>query len=288
MPTIGKSSNPPSQEKGFSRTEKAPSVSPSSSDLKTDRVLILVPVKDAAPYLPGLWSNLKSLTYPHGKISLAFLESDSLDGTYEWIEENLAGLKAEFARVELYKQDYSYRTSLPRWEPGQQRQRRSILAKSRNRLLSRALQAEDWVLWIDADVASWPEDIIEQLLAAGVEIITPHCLDIKSRQTFDLNTFKLKPDAAYQDLSPYMIDGILQPPKGHGRLYLSDLRDQNLVEVDGLGATMLLIKADIHRDGLIFPPFPYKFHIESEGLAYMARDMGYRCWGMPNLEIFHP
>ena len=51
---------------------------------------------------------------------------------------------------------------------------------------------------------------------------------------------------------------------------------------------MLLVRADLHREGLVFPPFSYKSHIESEGLAFMARDMGYRCWGMPNLEIFHP
>ena len=51
---------------------------------------------------------------------------------------------------------------------------------------------------------------------------------------------------------------------------------------------MLLIHADIHREGLVFPTFSYKLHIETEGLAIMARDMGYTCWGLPNLEIFHP
>ena len=27
--------------------------------------------------------------------------------------------------------------------------------------------------------------------------------------------------------------------------------------------------------------------IETEGLGMMAHDMGYECWGMPNLEIRH-
>ena len=27
--------------------------------------------------------------------------------------------------------------------------------------------------------------------------------------------------------------------------------------------------------------------VETEGLGLMARDMGYECWGMPNLEIVH-
>ena len=69
---------------------------------------------------------------------------------------------------------------------------------------------------------------------------------------------------------------------------------------------MLLIEADIHREGLIFPPFPYgpnhpaardsnrflpdgqRGEIETEGLGLMAQDMGYQCWGLPNLEILHP
>jgi len=67
---------------------------------------------------------------------------------------------------------------------------------------------------------------------------------------------------------------------------------------------VLLVRADIHRDGLVFPPYPYgREHpnmrrpgpwgpqimgeIETEGLALMAADMGHQCWGMPNLEVVH-
>ncbi len=51
---------------------------------------------------------------------------------------------------------------------------------------------------------------------------------------------------------------------------------------------MLLVRARLHREGLVFPPFSYKLHIETEGLAYMARDMGYRCYGLPDVIIYHP
>jgi peptide chain release factor subunit 1 len=69
---------------------------------------------------------------------------------------------------------------------------------------------------------------------------------------------------------------------------------------------VLLVKADLHRDGLVFPAFLYglanprvrsgpRLHfegeldgeIETEGLGMMARDMGYRCWGMPHFEVRH-
>jgi Anp1 len=173
---------------------------------------------------------------------------------------------------------------VPRWSRDWQVQRRAILARSRNHLLSRALADEDWVLWIDADVLDYPADIVERLLATGKDIVHPHCL-IKLRhepiKTFDLN--------AWRD---------------HGKLHMNDLRAEgDVVPLDSVGGTMLLIKADVHRDGLIFPPFLYgkpnplvrrnvffpasEGEIETEGLGVMARDMGYECWGLPNLEILH-
>ena len=89
-----------------------------------------------------------------------------------------------------------------------------------------------------------------------------------------------------------------------GRKHLSDLRGQGIVRLQSVGGTMLLVRADRHRDGLVFPPFFYggrsrwvrdphplrESHvgeIETEGLAIMAKDMGIECWGLPDLEIRH-
>ncbi|NJM07428.1 hypothetical protein HC891_16455 [Candidatus Gracilibacteria bacterium] len=66
------------------------------------------------------------------------------------------------------------------------------------------------------------------------------------------------------------------------------MRDQPIVELDAVGGSMLLVRADLHRSGLIFPAVSYKGFIESEGLAALARDMGYACWGLPQIEIVHP
>jgi len=272
-----------------SSTGKTEHQSFGSKKRRTDfpKILILTPVKDAERFLPSYFNLLKNLSYPHDCLSLAFLESDSVDNTYTWIQEKRPELQSEFARAKLFKLDFNYHSDLPRWEPSQQFKRRSILAKSRNYLLSQALESEQWVLWIDADVTSWPDDVIEQLLDAQKDIVVPHCVT-ENGKTFDLNTFKLKPGAEKWDWSPYILDGILQPPVGYGRLYLSELRDHERIQVDAVGGTMLLIQANLHREGLIFPPYSYKHFIETEGLAIMAKDMGYRCWGLPNLEIVHP
>jgi glycosyltransferase involved in cell wall biosynthesis len=252
----------------------------------SDRVLILTPVKNASPFLETYFSALEKLTYPRELISLGFLESDSRDDTYERIARHAAGLSSRYRGVGVWKRDFGFEIPVgtPRWSPPWQMERRAILARSRNHLLFRALDDEDWVLWLDADVIDYPPDILERLLATGKDIVHPHCLvkvaDEPAR-TFDLN--------AWRD---------------RGLLHMDDLRAQgDLVPLDSVGGTMLLVRADAHRDGLIFPPFLYgsrnplirrgqffpgsEGEIETEGLAVMADDMGYGCWGMPNLEILH-
>jgi peptide chain release factor subunit 1 len=167
--------------------------------------------------------------------------------------------------------------------------------------LFRALEDEEWVLWIDVDVVEYPHDIIQTLLKTGKEIVHPHCVYEYQGSTFDFNAWRDK-----------------------GKKHMDDLRHEGeLAKLHSVGGTMLLIKADIHREGLIFPPFlygvrnkrirrtqfffvsridvlkgvpdmigkflrsEYRGEIETEGLGIMAHDMGYTCWGMPNLEIKH-
>jgi hypothetical protein len=247
-------------------------------------ILILTPVKDATPFLDQYVRNICALSYPAERISLGFLEGDSRDDTYTDLESRLQALRAHFHSVGLWQRSFGFRLppGLPRWTEALQLPRRTALAKARNHLLSRALVDEDWVLWIDVDVVEYPHDIIERLLATGKDIVHPHCVCEYGGASFDLN--------AWAD---------------RGHRHMDDLRNRGeLVRLDSVGGTMLLVRADAHRDGLVFPPFPYgnesplvrarnpilgrgRGEIETEGLALMARDMGLQCWGLPHLEILH-
>ena len=63
----------------------------------------------------------------------------------------------------------------------------------------------------------------------------------------------------------------------------SDSRDPTAeIQLDGVGGTALLVKAEVHRDGAMFPPFSFYHLIETEGFAKMARRLGWGCWGLPN------
>ena len=240
-------------------------------------LLVLTPVKDAVPHLPTYFANLHALDYPPELLSLGILESDSTDGTFEALAAPLEQLGAVWRRARRWKKDFGYRLppDLPRWAHTVQLMRRSVLARSRNHLLFRALDDVDWVLWLDVDVVEYPPDILLRLLAHGRSILTPNCVTASGGPSFDRNAWR-----------------------GPDHRVLSELRDEGeLVELDTVGGTMLLIRADLHRDGLVFPAFPYgranprarpdMAELETEGLGLMAHDMGHRCWGLPHLEIRH-
>lgn len=269
----------------MSMTNGAPTAGQSDEDCP--RLLVLTPWKDAAAWLDRYFVLLSRLTYPRSRISLGFLESDSHDDTYQLLQDRCLSLQSVYRRVGLWKQDYGFRipAGMQRWSDHIQLPRRAALARSRNMLLFRALQDEDWVLWLDSDLSDYPADIVERLLAYDKPILHPHCVHGDyGGPTFDRNAWKEK-----------------------GTVHMDQLRGgPDLVRLDAVGGTMLLIAADIHREGLVFPPFPYgsdhravrdsnpflphgqKGEVETEGLGLMAQDMGYQCWGLPNLEIVHP
>ncbi|MFC0601242.1 glycosyltransferase [Streptomyces palmae] len=251
-------------------------------------VLVLTPVKDAARFLPGYFDNLRGLDYPHEAISLGLLEGDSQDETWDVLQRALPELERRYRRVTLVRHHAGVRLPGQRWEPGVQRERRAALARVRNHLLSRALSDEQWVLWVDVDVTSYPPDLVQRLLAARKDIVVPHCVSEPNGPSFDLNTFLLRPDARALNWSQWIRDGILQPPRGFGRAHLDELGGHELVRIDSVGGTVLLVRADLHRAGLVFPPVPYRHLIETEGLAALAKDMGTTCWALPGLEVVHP
>lgn len=246
-------------------------------------VLILTPMKTASRYLDGFFAALGALTYPHRLLSLGLLEGDSDDDTFSQLQRRLPMSCAQFHSKHLFKKDFgpTVPPNLPRYTAVYQPPRRAVLARARNHLLFRALRDQDWVLWLDVDVVEFPTDILQQLIALDLDIVHPHCVIDYGGPTFDRN--------AWCD---------------NGRLHLEDLRGKGRVRLDSVGGTMLLVRADRHRDGLVFPPFfyggrsrwvrsshPLRGHhvgeIETEGLGVMAKDMGIECWGLPDLEIRH-
>ena len=52
--------------------------------------------------------------------------------------------------------------------------------------------SSQFVLWVDADLVSYPKDIIQSLIGSGKQIVTPHCVMEPGGRSYDLNSWRVK------------------------------------------------------------------------------------------------
>ncbi|UPX17490.1 Initiation-specific alpha-1,6-mannosyltransferase [Ascochyta rabiei] len=276
-----------------------------------ESVLILTPM---ARFYNAYWDNLLKLSYPHHLISLGFIIPKTKEGNAAYaalqahVTNTQSGPKAKrFAAVSILRQD----TEIPlqsqdeaeRHKMHNQKARRAAMAKARNSLLFTTLgPTTSWVLWIDADVVETPPSLIQDLTAYDVPIIAPNCFqryyndDKKAmdQRPYDFNNWidsstakelgaKMGKDdillegyadmATYRSLMAYMYDASADAGAK--------------VKLDGVGGATLLVKAEVHRDGAMFPPFAFYHLIETEGFAKMAARLNWESYGLPNYLVYH-
>lgn len=255
-----------------------------------DNIAVLVPVRDASEHIAPFLAAIRKLDYPQGRIKLVFCEGDSTDGSWDVLRNAVEPLRGTYRDIVLLQK--SLGTALDRarrHKPRLQRQRRVALAKVRNHLIRHGLdESDDWALWIDIDVWKFPSDIIRTLTATGDRIVTPNCVKVAGGASFDWNSFATPWPETGHRYYRFVKNGLYLPPVDlWNRLHLSDLRHLEKVELHGVGGTMLLVDAALHRGGLLFPEKPYKDLVETEGFGVLARDLGVIPIGLPRLEIFH-
>ena len=226
-----------------------------------------------------------------------------------------------FRRATLIKRDYAFNVERThRHDYHVQQERRSTLARLRNFLFVSALYDEDWVLWIDSDLAWYPKDIIEVMMATKKDLIVPHCL--LGFNTYDYNSWQETREslALQSTMQPeeLLYEGYLEEAGvDTKRLHMTELqyrcedegRDQRshlehrrehgdsgddqmckedgLVKLDGVGGAVILMRSALHREGLYFPPYAFNHSIETEGMAKMCSEMGLQAYGMPMLKVWH-
>jgi len=276
-----------------------------------ETVLILTPL---ARFYQEYWDNLLKITYPHDLITLAFIIPKNKEGnaaTAELQEQITRTQKSgpenkRFASIIIERQDFepplASQTEQERHKMENQKARRAAMSRARNSLLFTTLGPHtSWVLWLDSDIIETPHTLIEDLASHNKAIIVPNCFqrykDDKTKEAkerpYDFNSWqdsdtakelaaKMGPDdillegyaemATYRTLMAYMHDAE------------GDARSE--VTLDGVGGTALLVKAEVHRDGAMFPPFSFYHLIETEGFAKMAKRLGWDAFGLPNYKVY--
>ena len=271
-----------------------------------ETLLILTPM---ARFYPGYWDNLLRLTYPHHLIAIGFIIPKNRDGNAATaalqaaIKRTQQGPEdARFASVTILRQDFDApfgQDEADRHRLDRQRERRAALSRARNSLLFTTMgPSTAWVLWLDADVVETPASLVQDLAAHDRPVLAPSCMQ---RYTNEAGQFDVRPYDfnAWQDseeaqklaktLGPddILVEGYAEMPTYRTLMArIADTapsRDQKkLIELDGVGGAALLVKAEVHRDGAMFPPFAFYHLIETEGFAKMAKRLGWACYGLPN------
>lgn len=275
-----------------------------------ENVLILTPM---ARFYQEYWDNLMKLSYPHELITLGFILPKNKEGNAATtaLQQQIAKTqksgpeKDRFKSIIILRQDFEpplqSQDESERHKMQNQRDRRAAMAKARNSLLFTTLgPSTSWVLWLDADIIETPPTLIQDLAAHDKPIIAPNCFQRfynsekkkMEERPYDFNNWQDSPKA--QEIAAQMgPDDILLEGYAEMATYRAlmaymtndggDIHQE--VPLDGVGGTALLVKADVHRDGAMFPPFPFYHLIETEGFAKMAKRLGWHPTGLPNYKV---
>ncbi|EAW11647.1 mannosyltransferase complex subunit MNN9 [Aspergillus clavatus NRRL 1] len=286
--------------------------STSDSAAKGEHILILTPM---ARFVPEYWANVAKLTYPHELISLGFIIPKDKAGNAavaaleDAVRKTQAGpLAQRFASISILRQDFdpplASQDEKERHKLSNQKLRREAMSRARNSLLFTTLgPATAWVLWLDADIVETPASLIQDLTAHNYPVLVPNCYqryyNAESRKMdirpYDYNSWidSSTAQALAATLGPddILLEGYAELPTYRTLMaHLADTANPNprkVIELDGVGGTALLVKADVHRDGAMFPAFPFYHLVETEGFAKMAKRLGYSVYGLPDYFVYH-
>ncbi|OCL01178.1 glycosyltransferase family 62 protein [Cenococcum geophilum 1.58] len=284
-----------------------------SSDpiMNRETVLILTPL---ARFYQEYWDNLLRLSYPHELISLGFILPKTKEGNIATAElqaqvakTQSGSQKKRFASITILRQDtespLQTQTEAERHKMENQKARRAAMAKARNSLLFTTMgPATSWVLWMDSDVVETPPSLIQDLAAHNKPIVAPNCFqryynaETKSKdiRPYDYNNWIDSPTArelgSKMSNDDILVEGYAEMPTYRSlmaMMYGKSADPNTEVQLDGVGGATLLVKAEVHRDGAMFPPFAFYHLIETEGFAKMASRLGWKAWGLPNYLVYH-
>ncbi|KAF7514876.1 hypothetical protein G7054_g14926 [Neopestalotiopsis clavispora] len=211
----------------------------------------------------------------------------------EFAEMKVASSELPFARTVLvYQQDdgpkFSYQE---RHSPIVQRERRAWIAALRNYLTLRTLDDEEHIFWMDADVVEFSDGILQTMLSHtaardDVGILTTRCQQ-HLIESYDKNAWVIDKERAHllgpvDDEARQDVLSELVGSRRYADEIIKGTSDADLIPLDSTGGTLLYIRSDLVRRGLVFPTYNVVgstwsqdgwIGIETEGLCYAASHM---------------
>ncbi|ETN09004.1 hypothetical protein PPTG_11071 [Phytophthora nicotianae INRA-310] len=275
-----------------------------SSNKNADSVLVMVVLKDTESWGEGRTAKdflelLGTFDYPKEKMSVTVFTSSISE--FEVVEKHFKQQIERYPRLSvLFRDDFALPavvTRENRHDNSVQVNRRRVIARYRNFALLATMELwHQHVVWLDADVQKVPSGLLKKMIRSGLDIVEPMCVRMKANgkdwYEYDLNAWvgqrKVRRSARDSNFVPGD-SSVKRMIQFHGI-------EETFVPLDSVGGTMLYVKADVHRQGVVFPVHHLIGSewtsegydgIETEGLCYVAHFLGFKCWGMPNDLIYH-
>jgi len=264
------------------------------------------------------FNNLINSTYPIANLSLGILTSNLTE--YKNYTAVLKEVAWERITV-IYHPGYrgsTHRDGEERHNNNVQKERRRLLARLRNYLMLSAINGEKHIFWIDADIHSITNGILQKMISHSesktpnitfssalkkriwiksgekVGLLTARCL-YGDNPNYDLNAFsgpRVHPNAS--EIKALKRGEIFVPRGTNATKFMRNLThlssNEEIFRLDSVGGTLLYIRGELIRQGLTFPTLyivgtDWELSegwdgIETEGLCYVAKTLGYGCYGL--------
>jgi mannan polymerase complexes MNN9 subunit len=155
--------------------------------------------------------------------------------------------------------------------------------------MSRALEDEKHIVWLDADVVFLSDGIVQTMVSHSEKvddagIITARCHQ-NQMENYDKNAWRVG-DGSVQGVIPDDERAASVQKLAETRVMVDQAimgtDDSDIVPLDSVGGTILYIRASLVREGVVFPHFNIVgttweqsgwIGVETEGLCYMAKGL---------------
>jgi len=242
---------------------------------------VLTTLTDDHDHLPAYFSALRNLTYPTQLLSLGLLETGSTDKPS--VHEISTLIKLNHRLDDFATMSGTMAAALIGLERFRSRGWRSLSfathefdepVSARNYLCMAAMQEDvEWVLWLDASTNAYPPDALLRLLDTQRDIVTANVRgDALSWRSADSPGNSASPQE------------VLSSQREGPRLPMRDI-DGDVIRLDAVGARFLLVRADLFRRGLVFPPFRYNGYTGTEAFSEVALHMGSLSYGAASVRV---
>lgn len=265
---------------------------------------------DLLETLLTLWKDNKQY-----EITLGFLVSPESD--FELADAHLSeleipGVKEITLILAPFMENKEVANAKDRHSDSLQRLRRRTLGRVRNYLMYSTMKEQDYVFFMDADVRKFdkPEQFLATLIESAAPIVVPRITN-GANIDYDLNSWRgerTKPSQeqlALLDADKWLEFNYVPRDVPEKMKHIKDFADfanpdadvKKIERLDSVGGAVLFAKSAVLKQGVMFPPI-YIIGttwdrsegydgIETEGMCYIAKPLGYDCYAMPNLVAHH-